>query len=186
MHAERHQLRQKIVAQARAHGIKATVRAFACSRNTVRKWLRRYRPGTARNPQLSIHSPPSLAASVPLQRWRSRRAAASTNRFRRRAAQGRVPHPLRRWRHQAHRARSRTGASPQEEASHKRSLRAVKAQWRLFQQLCTDTKYLQDIPYYWPQMRRLGLPPFQYTVREVVSGLCFTGYADERSRAMRC
>jgi hypothetical protein len=65
----------------------------------------------------------------------------------------------------------------------KRSLRAVKAQWRLFQQLCADTKYPQDIPDDWPQLRRLRLPLFQYTDRESVSGLCFTGDADERSKS---
>ncbi len=64
----------------------------------------------------------------------------------------------------------------------KRSLRAVKQTWRLFQQLVIDTKHLYDIPFYWPQMQQLRLPRFQYTVREVVSGLCLVGYADELSK----
>ncbi|MBP7826033.1 MAG: helix-turn-helix domain-containing protein [Verrucomicrobia bacterium] len=34
-----------LVASARAHGLKAAAREFGCSRNTVRKWLRRYQPG---------------------------------------------------------------------------------------------------------------------------------------------
>ena len=32
-------------------------------------------------------------------------------------------------------------------------------------------------------MTHLNLPRFQYTVREPVSGACFTGYADERSKS---
>ena len=52
----------------------------------------------------------------------------------------------------------------------------------MFGQLSADTKYLRDIPHYWPYMRRLGLPSFQYTAREVISGLCFTGYADDLSK----
>lgn len=41
MKTDRYLLRQKLVAHARTHGIKATARAFGYSRNTVRKWLRR-------------------------------------------------------------------------------------------------------------------------------------------------
>ena len=45
MRTDRHFLHQKIVAHARAHGIKAAAREFGASRNTIRKWLRRYVPG---------------------------------------------------------------------------------------------------------------------------------------------
>jgi hypothetical protein len=65
----------------------------------------------------------------------------------------------------------------------KKLLRAVKRHWKLFGQLSTDTKYLQDIPHYWLPMTRLKLPRFQYTAREPVSGACFTGYADELSKS---
>ena len=64
----------------------------------------------------------------------------------------------------------------------KKALREVKRSWKLFSQVSADTKYLNDIPKYWPQMQHLRLPRFQYTAREVVSGLCFTGYADELSK----
>ena len=71
---------------------------------------------------------------------------------------------------------------PKKKHQTKQALRAVKRRWPLFGQLSADTKYLQDIPQYWPQMRHLRLPRFQYTVREVVSGLTFVGYADELSK----
>src|SRR6185503_19078315 len=45
MRTDRHWLHQKVVTYARDHGIKATAREFGCSRNTVRKWLRRAVPG---------------------------------------------------------------------------------------------------------------------------------------------
>ena len=60
-------------------------------------------------------------------------------------------------------------------------LREIKAQWRVGQVTCTDTKDLSDLPAYWVQMKRLGLPAWQYTWREVRSGLMFLGYAQERS-----
>jgi hypothetical protein len=60
-------------------------------------------------------------------------------------------------------------------------LRAVKARWRLFEQICIDTKDLNDIPEFWTPARLLHLPVVQYTARDVVSGLQFIAYAQERS-----
>lgn len=60
-------------------------------------------------------------------------------------------------------------------------LRAMKAAWRVGEVACVDTKDLSDIPAYWTQMKRLNLPAWQYTYREVRSGLMFLGYAQERS-----
>ena len=120
------------------------------------------------------------------QRGRSGGATAPPHRLRGRAAQSGVPYSLQRRGDQPrHSVSGQHGlVRPRKKKHHtKRCLRLVKAQWRLFQQLVADTKYLQDIPFYWPQMRRWGLPLFQYTVRETVSGLCLTGYADERSKS---
>ena len=183
MNAERHLLRQKIVAYARTQGIKDTVRTFGCSRNTVRKWLRRYRPGTPST--LLAHStrphccPHQVCASVEGVVVRLRRQTGfGAERLKVEFQIGCGVSAIRRILRTHGLVRTR-----KKKPHTKRSLRAVKAQWRLFQQLVADTKYLQDIPYYWPQMRHLGLPSFQYTVREPVSGLCLTGYADERSKS---
>jgi transposase len=183
MKADRYWLRQKLVAHARAHGIKATVRTFGCSRNTVRKWLRRYRPGTPRTLVAQStrprHCPHQVPASVEGVVVRLRRQTGfGAERLKIEFQIGCGVSAIRRI------LRTHGLVRPRKKKHHtKRSLRAVKAQWRLFQQLVADTKYLQDIPYYWPQMQRLKLPRFQYTVREPVSGLCLTGYADERSKS---
>ncbi len=58
---------------------------------------------------------------------------------------------------------------------------ALKATWALFQQISADTKDLDDIPHYWPQMKARGLPAVQYTAREVRSGLQFLAYSSRRS-----
>src|ERR1700746_2694934 len=65
----------------------------------------------------------------------------------------------------------------------KQDLAAVKATWRLFQQISADTKDLCDIPHFWPQAERLRLPLVQYTAREVRSGLMFWAFAQRRSAA---
>ena len=44
-----------------------------------------------------------------------------------------------------------------------------------------DVKYLYDIPRYWPQMKSLGLPQYQYTVRELSTGAQFLAYGSELS-----
>src|SRR3990172_6519961 len=63
----------------------------------------------------------------------------------------------------------------------KQDLAAVKETWALFQQISADTKDLDDIPHYWPPMKRRGLPVIQYTARQVRSGLQFLAYASHRS-----
>jgi len=58
-------------------------------------------------------------------------------------------------------------------------LRKIKARWRLLQQVDIDTKHLYYNPEYWIQMKRHNLPSFQYTAREVVSGMMFVSYGRE-------
>jgi hypothetical protein len=65
----------------------------------------------------------------------------------------------------------------------KQNLREIKRQWALFERIVEDTKFLYDIPEYWPQMRALNLPRFQYTARDVTSGLLYLGFSDERTIA---
>ncbi len=57
----------------------------------------------------------------------------------------------------------------------------VKAQWKLFEQSCVDTKDLIDIPEYHIPMSAYHIPKVQYTFREVISGLHFIAHASERS-----
>ena len=49
-----------------------------------------------------------------------------------------------------------------------------------------DTKDLKDIPHYWPQMEALKLPRYQFTAREVRSGLMFLGFSNEKSATSAC
>ncbi len=62
----------------------------------------------------------------------------------------------------------------------------MKKRWKLFGQITVDTKDLKDIPHYWPQMQILKLPKYQFTAREVRSGLMFLGFANECSAYNAC
>jgi transposase len=66
-------------------------------------------------------------------------------------------------------------------AKTKNNLRAVKAKWALFSQIQVDTKHLNDIPEYFGQMISLKLPKYQFTAREVTSGLLFISLAYENT-----
>ena len=63
----------------------------------------------------------------------------------------------------------------------KQNLREVKKLWNLFQQICVDVKYLDDIPNYYPYMRLYKLPVYQFTARDVTSGITFWAFAYEKS-----
>jgi len=183
MRTDRHWLHQKLLAFTRTHGIKAATREFGCARNTVRKWLRRYEPGQpsslrelSRRPK---RSPNRISAGLEGQIVKLRLqtgfgAERLHHEFALACSHNAIARVLRQ--HRLTRPRKRKPTT-------KRHLRAVKRHWKLFGQLSADTKYLQDIPCYWPQMTHLQLPRFQYTAREPVSGACFTGYADELSKS---
>ena len=183
MRTDRHWLHQKVVTHAREHGIKATAREFGCSRNTVRKWLRRAVPGKpsslAEKSRAPKRCPHKTSAGLEGQIVKLRKrtgfgAERLVHEFDLKVSHNAVARIIRR--HGLTRARKKKPAV-------KKQLRTVKRAWKLFGQLSADTKFLQDIPCYWTQMMRLGLPRFQYTAREIVSGACFTAYADELSKS---
>jgi len=62
----------------------------------------------------------------------------------------------------------------------RRDMREVKAKRKSMAHMQMDVKYLTDIPNYWEQLP-LGLPKFQYTVRETKTGMLFLGYSNELS-----
>jgi transposase-like protein len=183
MNTDRHWLHQKLVAHARQHGVKDAARCFGCSRNTVRKWRRRFQPGKAsslaehsRRPHRCPHQTPASVEGVVVRLRRQTGFGAERLKmeFALRCSVGAIQRIVR-----AH------GWVPPRPKKHarKNQLRHLKKTWRWFGQLVADTKYLQVIPQYWPLMTHRRLPRFQYTVREVVSGLCFVGYADELSKS---
>jgi len=65
----------------------------------------------------------------------------------------------------------------------KRSLREMKEKWDVFEEIVVDTKYLWDMPNYFKYMKYYGLPRYQYTARDVKSGMLFTAYSNQISLA---
>ena len=175
-------LRLAMVQYAKSHGVKPAARCFATTPKTVRKWLARWQPGIMDGLQEHSRAPKHPHSPIPpevRQRvidLKRRLPSWGADRLKRDFDLTLSEKAIRRiWRQEGILKRKRRKART------KQDLRAVKARWRLFEQTGIDTKDLIDIPELWPQIRRLHLPTVQYTAREVVSGLQFIAFAQERS-----
>jgi transposase len=174
--------RLRLATHARQQGLKAAARAFRTTVPTVRKWVRRYaRQGLQGLQELSRapHSCPhkitgQLARHVVALRRRLPSFGAQRLKREWDLPLSHVAMP-RIWRENGLIKKRRR------KYQRKQDLAALKATWRLFQQLSADTKDLGDIPHYWPQMKCRGLPAVQYPAREVRRGLPFLAYASRRS-----
>lgn len=177
------QMRYQMVLSVERRGIKATARSFQTSKNTVRKWHRRWvaegYTGLEAHSRRPKHSP---SATPPHER---KKLVELKHIYKRIGAEkikiieglSRSSRTIRKiWREENISSRKR-----RKKHQTKQNLRAIKREWSLFQQIDDDTKYLDDIPEYYLQMKLKGLPTFQYTSRDVTSGLTFLGFAHERS-----
>jgi len=174
--------RLRLVESARERGIKPTARLFATSALTVRKWWRRYQQqgpsGLKEHSRAPHHSPLRTSAEIEEQVVALRRQLPTFGAARLKREFELSPSHVaiqRIWHAHGLIAKRRR------KYQRKQDLAAVKARWRLFQQISADTKDLCDIPHFWPQAQRLRLPAVQYTAREVRSGLLFLAFAQRRS-----
>jgi transposase len=182
----RHRLR--MVRHAQEYGIRATAKAYGCSRNTVRLWVRRHEglepelgagPGALVEKSRAPHRIPhktsraeaekviaarklvSCFGATRLKEWFD--LAPSRNAIGRILKEERLTRPKRKKREK------------------QADLREVKARYKALTHLQMDVKYLWDIPQYWPQMTALDLPKYEYTIRDTKSGALFLGFGRQLS-----
>jgi transposase len=185
--ADKFDLRLKIIRCAIAEGIKPAARTFFTTPKTVRNWLRRYQQerlaGLNELPRIPLSCPHKTSPKMEqkIVALRKQYPFMSAKRMKRElnipcshTAIGRIlkEHGLTLKRKKKHKT--------------KKDLREVKRHWKLFGQFSVDTKELKDIPHYWPQMKNLALPKYQFTAREIRSGLMFLGYANEKTAYNAC
>jgi transposase InsO family protein len=175
-------IRKSIAFEAQKHGIKPTARKFHMSKNTVRLWLRRFQiEGNdglidRRNGPDQIPHKTSPSQEHKIIEYRLLASCYGARRlkyfFDLKPSIGAI--------HRIIKARGLT-ARRRRKHQKKNDLREVKAKYLSLEKIQMDIKYLTDIPPYWEQMQRMGLPRFQYTIRDVKSGMLFLGYGDEIS-----
>jgi len=185
--ADKYDLRLRLINSAQAIGVKPAARLFNTTAKTVRKWLNRYRQerlaGLNELPRIPLNCPHKTSASLTkrIVRLRMRYPFMGAKRLKREhnlpcshTAIGRIlkDFDLIRKRRKKHKR--------------KKDLAKIKKHWALFGQITVDTKDLADIPHYWPQMKTLGLPRYQFTAREIRSGLQFLGFANEKTASNAC
>src|SRR5579872_5796078 len=144
--------RLRLVTYARQHGIKKATRDFATTVPTVRKWVQRYQAQGLKGLQELSRAPHSCPHKIvgELERrvvaLRRRLPTFGAQRLKREwdlplshLAMQRI------WRQHGLIKRRRRKYQRQQDRA------ALKASWRLFQQISADTQDLADIPRYWPQ-----------------------------------
>jgi transposase len=176
--------RLRLVDSARQRGIKPTARLFQTTVPTVRKWLRRYQQQGLRGLLAVSRAPHHQPGKTPPeieQQVVALRQQLPTFGARRLIREFDLP--------LSHRALERIWRahgliSPRRRKyQRKQDLAHLKATWRVFQQISADTKDLDDIPHYWPQLQALDLPGVQYSARDVRSGWFCWAFAQRRSAA---
>jgi len=185
--ADKFDLRLKMVRHAIAKGVKPASRAFATTPKTIRKWLNRYRQerltGLNELPRIPLTCPHKTSPVMErrIVNLRKRYPFMGAKRLK-------DEHDLPCSHSAVARIVREHGLTRICRKKHKRKndLREVKRHWKLFGQISVDTKDLKDIPHYWPQMKLLKLPKYQFTAREVRSGLMFLAFANEKSSSNAC
>lgn len=170
--------RVRLVKYAVKHSIRAAAKYFSCSRNTVRKWLRRWEKegpkglrNKSRRPKTSPNKTPKEMEDYVVG-LRKQLKKISGKRMRMEFGVPLQPSTIYRiyddndipkitWR----------------KHKKKQDLREEKAKLNIFEKIQIDIKDLSDIPHYLHSYRRTKLPRYQFTARDVKSGAMFVAYA---------
>lgn len=178
----KYNLRYNLITKAKEISISESARYYGTTRKTVRKWLRRVEKqglsglnDKSRAPKRIPHRMDECQEDiiVSLRKdhpgWGARRfkylygIEGAYSAIHRVIKQNNLVKPKRRrWRK-------------------RKDLSQLKKKLNFFQRSQIDTKDLIDIYKYWPYIRQLKLPRYEYTLRELSTGTCFYAYADKNN-----
>ena len=171
-----------IVSYAKEYGIKPTAKLYSCSKNTVRKWLRRYLADNSlkalknrsRKPNHSPNRTPECEENE-IKELRESLKKVGARRMQYEFGVKRSVSAIQR-------IIRLSDNPPKRRKKHitKNDLREEKAKLKVFEKIQIDIKDLCDIPNYWKQMRTLKLPRYQFTARDVKSGALFIAYGHNK------
>ena len=174
-------IRKKLVLHAIEYGISSASREFTVTRKTVRKWFTRYkldglkglteRSRAPNNP----HNKMSEQEERRIIEIRKKQPYLGPVRIKYEHGINRSPSAIARVLRQA-------GLTSKRKKKYKvkRDLREVKRRLKAFEKVQVDVKELKDIPKYYPYLIK-GYPKYQFTARDVRTGICYISYANEKS-----
>lgn len=182
---DKQRLRFQMVQYAKETSISEAARYFRATRKTLRKWTRRYEQegycGLSDRSRAPHHCPHKSSPSVEKrvlelrdlvpwgperirQQWGERALPCGVGSFKRIIREHGKQRPARK-----------------KKSQRKNDLRAAKAGILPMQEFRMDTKYLNDLAAFYPQMLKWNLPRFQYTIRELPTGAHWVSYGNELS-----
>lgn len=174
-------VRQQIIRYAQRHGNKPAARHFGCNVRTVREWRKRFDSGGTRALTNRSRAPHRCPHKTP-------KAVEDEVIAKRKSAKCYGPKRLKYFNPSL---KVSTGAiyrilkergllrKNRKKYQRKQDLREVKARYRALTHHQEDVKHLYDIPFYWSQMTTLGLPKYEYTVRDTKGGFTVMGFSNE-------
>ena len=175
-------LRFEIVLCAREHGLSEAARRYQTTRKTVRKWLGRYNTqgldGLKDQKRTPKNIPHKMDKDTELKVIAIRKKLHT---FGARPLKDRLGIS---YSHTAiHRVLKQNGLCDRHRRRwrKRKNLSEFKKTLAFFEKSQIDTKDLSDILNYWPLMRRLRLPRYEYALRELSTGASFFAYADENT-----
>jgi transposase len=180
--ATKFNLRLEMVFSARDYGISETARRYQTTRDTVRKWVRRH----AERGLDGLKDQSRAPKTIPHKMDKKTEAKIIEGRKKLHTFGAR---PLRdrleiTYSHTAiHRVMKQNGLVIKRKRRwrKRKDLSELKKTLAFFERSQIDTKDLSDILPYWPLMRRLRLPRYEFALRELSIGLSFFAYADENT-----
>lgn len=180
---DKKQLRYQIVKYAEINGVKPGARAFNTTPNTVRRWIERFRGFGYTG--LEGHSTRPKSSPLAVSAEKKDYIAGLKDKYKRIGAEqikvleevdvsARTMRKI--WREKGKSSRRR-----RKKHETKRNLREIKRELNFLQHVCEDTKELKDIPEYYPSLTLCNTPKFQYSFRDVTTGMLFMGFGNEKS-----
>jgi len=175
--------RLKMVELAMKSGVSEAARVFGATRKTVRKWRDRYKAEGLRGLRDKSKAPHNIPHKMSVEE----EAMIEDIRKRHKSKWGAIRLKQRYRISRSHTAihrviRQKDLIKKKKKRWVKRKdLRELKAKYEAFEKNQIDTKDLIDIYHYWPFMRGLRLPRYEYTCRELSTGASFFAYANENN-----
>ena len=174
-------IRKKLVKYASTYGISAAAREYSTTRKTVRKWLYRYNQDALKGLEDKSRKPNSSPFKMKKEeedkiiKIRKKHPYMGAERIKYEFNIKRSPRAI-------HRVIKESGLVRKRKKKYKvkRDLREVKKKLKAFEKIQIDLKELQDIPQYYPYLHK-GYPKYQFTARDVRTGICFISFGYEKS-----
>ena len=175
--------RLKMVEYAKLYSISSAAKEFRTTRKTVRKWLYRYEELGLEGLKDKPRSPKHIPHKMPKEYEDKIEDLRKRHKNRWGAIRLKQRYSLTPSHTAIHRVIKQKGLIEKKKKRWKRrkDLRELKAKYKAFEKGEIDVKDLSDIYHYWPFMRGLGLPRYEYTYRELSLGASFLAYADENN-----